>query len=421
MRISTFDEANEILAGYIPQMPQTGTYTLDRIQQLMAALDNPQDKIKIIHVAGTSGKTSTAYYLASFLKQAGQKVGLTISPHIDNVNERVQINLEPLPEKEFGRQLGKFIEIITKTVIRPSYFELLVAFAYWVFAQQKVDYAVIEVGLGGLLDGTNVVSRHDKTCVITDIGLDHTEILGQTLGEIAAQKAGIIHPYNTVFMYEQGEEVMEVVREISRQQQAALHEIWHPPSSELPKHIPLFQRRNWYLANTVFGYLAERDNLNELSDGQLWTTTQTYIPARMEIVEQANHTLIMDGSHNAQKLHALTTSIKKQFPAQPVATLLSLSATSKNQRVRSAIKEITRISDYLIITGFISQQDTVKQAVNPKKIAVICDEIGYEHYEIIANPKEAFAALQQRSEPVHLVTGSFYLLNHIRPIVHKPK
>src|SRR5690606_38872097 len=120
------------------------------------------------------------------LAAAGQKVGMTVSPHVYEVNERVQINTKPLAETQFCRELSRFLNIIQSSGVRPTYFELLVAFAYWEFAEQGVDYAVIEVGLGGLLDGTNVVARDDKVCIITDIGFDHTSVLGKTLSAITA-------------------------------------------------------------------------------------------------------------------------------------------------------------------------------------------------------------------------------------------
>src|SRR5262245_11235196 len=129
--MKTFAEANEVLRGFWPdQLTRPNTYTLDAIISLMDYLGNPQDKLKTVHIAGTSGKSSTAYYAAALLKAAGKKVGLTVSPHVDEINERVQINGTPLSETEFCSELTVFLELIKKSGLQPSYFELVVAFAF---------------------------------------------------------------------------------------------------------------------------------------------------------------------------------------------------------------------------------------------------------------------------------------------------
>jgi dihydrofolate synthase / folylpolyglutamate synthase len=418
-KLSNFREVHEVLSKHVPPLRSfRGAYTLERMQKLMAELGNPQDTYRTIHVAGTSGKTSTSYYLTSLLKAAGQKVGLTISPHIDEVNERVQINLQPLTEKKFCQEFSVFLNIVEKTNIKPTYFELLVAFAFWHFAREKVDYAVIEVGLGGLLDGTNVMNRGDKVCVITDIGLDHTAVLGESIAAITAQKAGIIQPHNTVFSYEQGDVVMEVLREVSTQLQAELHEVWPLKPSELPKQMPLYQRRNWYLALITYDYLSKRDNLPELDESQLATTTMTHIPARMEILQVNGKTLVLDGAHNSQKMKALVSSMKQHFKHKTFAVLFSL-VQSRNYRTLSTLREVASLADYLIITQFDVQQDLRKLSVDSVKVAKYCEQLEFKDFEIITQPEEALAQLLKRKEDVLLITGSFYLLNHIRPVLWK--
>jgi dihydrofolate synthase/folylpolyglutamate synthase len=357
MKITSIDEANKILAKYVPSgNSMRGAYTLDRMRKLMDALGNPQDMYKTVHVAGTSGKTSTAYYVAAFLKEAGLKTGLTVSPHIDSVTERVQINLAPLSEKEFCKELESFLDELEKIAIRPTYFELLVAFVYWEFARQEVEYVVVEVGLGGLLDGTNVIHRPDKICVITDIGMDHITVLGNTIPAIASQKAGIIQPHNKVFMYEQTADVMNVVREVSESQQADLHEIARPGQSDVPAKLPLFQQRNWYLANRVVEYILEREQIPQFDKVQLENTATTYIPARMEIVHKEGKTIIFDGAHNAHKMRVLAKSIRQQFPEAKIATMFSL-IKSKDFRLRTTLEVILKLSDHVIITAFEAQQD----------------------------------------------------------------
>lgn len=413
-----FASVHAYLNKRLPQAwPSGHAYTLDRMRQLMEYLGNPQDSYKAIHVAGTSGKTSTAYYCASLLRQAGFTVGLTVSPHVDEINERVQINNEPLNEPQFCSNFEKFITIVERSGIKPTYFETLVAFAFWFFRDAGVDYAVIEVGLGGLLDGTNVMHRQDKVCVVTDIDYDHTSTLGKTLEAIAAQKAGIIQPHTTVFSYEQNEEVMGVLREASRQQQAELHEVWPLRDAELPKSLPLFQRRNWYLAHSVVGYLATRDNFKGLEEAELERSTQAYIPARMEQQAWGKHTLIMDGAHNPQKFQMLIKSIAHAHPDIPLACLVSFVRT-KQIKVRDSLQALLPHCSHLIITSF-AQDNMGKTSIDPLKIAEQCEELGFERWEIVQDPIQAYKKLVKRPEPLLLITGSFFLLNYVRPYIKK--
>lgn len=412
-QITTFQQANEALRRYLPPVtPAVGAYTLERMRKLMDVLDNPQNTYKVVHIAGTSGKTSTAYYTAAFLNQAGKKTGLAVSPHVDQLNERVQIGLRPLTEKKFCSELSMFLRVVEKSKLMPTYFEVLTAFAFWEFKRQKCEYAVIEVGLGGLLDATNVISTKQKLNVITDIGIDHEQVLGKTLDRIAAQKAGIIQPHNTVVCYEQGAEVMDIIREVASQQQAELHEIWPLSMRELPHQLPLFQRRNWYLAYATYGILAERDGLEVPGEKELKNTAETFIPARMEKRLLKNKTVIMDGAHNAQKLETLVASIKHDYPKQKIPVLISF-VTTKQARIGQCLEALLPISQEIIITSFHTAQNE-RVSVDPLKVAEACESLGYENWRVIDDPKHAYDTLLAIDAPVCLVTGSFYLLNHIR-------
>jgi dihydrofolate synthase/folylpolyglutamate synthase len=335
--IKDFAEAEKALARFIPPAgSQRIKYDLDRMRALMECLGNPQNDIRIIHVAGTSGKTSTCYYLSALLQAAGQKVGLTISPYVESVNERLQIDLEPLPKDQFVAALNEFLPLVETTGLEITYFEVLIALAYWYFARTGVDYAVVEVGLGGLLDGTNVISREDKVCIITDIGLDHTEILGDTLGQIAAQKAGIITSHNQVFMYEQGDEVMDVVGAACSTNEAILNIVSTKQSSALPQGMPQFQKRNWTLAKAAVDHVCKRDILPEPPDGRLAETMRLQVPARMEKFTVDATEVILDGAHNPQKLSALLSSLGARYPGRKFVFLLAL-LQSPQQKLASSV------------------------------------------------------------------------------------
>lgn len=161
---------------------------LDNTYRLMAHLGNPHTQLRAVHVAGTNGKGSTSHLIAAALQAQGYRVGLFTSPHLVDFRERIRISGEMIPEEEVVRFVDDNRAFLDE--IRPSFFETTMALAFWYFAEQKVDIAVIEVGLGGRLDSTNILTP--LLSVITNIGIDHTEFLGNTLAEIAAEKAGII-------------------------------------------------------------------------------------------------------------------------------------------------------------------------------------------------------------------------------------
>jgi dihydrofolate synthase/folylpolyglutamate synthase len=386
-------------------------YTLDRMRQLMDSLGNPQDTYKVVHVAGTSGKTSTSYYMAALLTQTGAKVGLTVSPHIDEVNERVQLNLVPLPEAEYCRELTEFLQIIESGPLQPTYFELLVAFAYWEFARQQVDYAVVEVGLGGLMDGTNVVSRSDKLCIITDIGLDHMAVLGDNLPAIAAQKAGIILPQNDVFVHTQPMEVMQVFHGTAADKQAHLHEIAADmlDGSDLPR----FQQRNWTLAKAAFDFLTARDGLPQSDTADVMASQQVVVPGRMEVIQLRSKTIVLDGAHNAQKMGALTAVMRERFAGQSVAVLLAM-VEDKQEQLEAVVALLATYVDALIATGFHPDQDLPRNPLSLEAIQAMARQAGIHDTAATADPNQALEQLLARPEPVLLVTGSLYLVAFLR-------
>jgi dihydrofolate synthase/folylpolyglutamate synthase len=190
--VNAYKETIDYLNTTLPMFTKVGQGAikegLGNIIKLCAALGDPQLKFPSVHIAGTNGKGSTSHMIAGALQHAGYKTGLYTSPHLVDLRERVRINGEPVSE-QFIIDFANLTKDLVKD-IEPSYFELNVAMAFYAFAQEKVDVAVIETGLGGRLDSTNIITP--VISVITNIGLDHTQILGDTLPLIAAEKAGII-------------------------------------------------------------------------------------------------------------------------------------------------------------------------------------------------------------------------------------
>jgi dihydrofolate synthase / folylpolyglutamate synthase len=206
----TYQETLDYLYNCLPMYQRVGTVaynkSLDNIIELCEALDNPQHAFKSIHVAGTNGKGSTSHSLAAILQSAGYKTGLYTSPHLKNFTERIRINGQEISQDKvvaFVEKMKPHFE-----TIKPSFFEMTVAMAYDHFAQEEVDIAIIEVGLGGRLDSTNIITP--LLSVITNISLDHQELLGDTLPEIAYEKAGIIKEGVPVVVSQKQPEVADV-------------------------------------------------------------------------------------------------------------------------------------------------------------------------------------------------------------------
>ena len=200
-------------------------FDLRRMESLLERLGNPQEAAKSIHVAGTKGKGSTAAMIASILTQAGYRTGLYTSPHLLTLTERIQVDGKPIDEDAFAR-LAEVLKPQVEAVNRTgdfgelTTFELLTALAFAYFRERDADYQVLETGLGGRLDATNVVKP--EVCVITSISYDHMDVLGDTLTQIATEKAGIIKPGSTVVCSPQFSEAMTVIERICREQEARL-------------------------------------------------------------------------------------------------------------------------------------------------------------------------------------------------------
>jgi len=220
--LASYSEVLHYLYSHLPMFQRVGAVAykkdLTNTLRLCEALGNPQHKFKSIHIAGTNGKGSTSHLLASVLQETGYKTGLYTSPHLKEFTERIRVN-----GQEVSRQF--VVDFVNRTQqaieeIKPSFFEVTVAMAFDYFARQSVDVAVVEVGLGGRLDSTNVITP--LISVITNIGWDHMDLLGDTLPKIAFEKAGIIKPHVPVVVSERQDEVQHVFIEKAQQQSAAL-------------------------------------------------------------------------------------------------------------------------------------------------------------------------------------------------------
>lgn len=411
--VTTVSDAEKYFLLHSPPRMK-GNYDLQRMNALMHFLGDPQETLKIIHIAGTSGKTSTAYFLRGMLEAAGMKTGLTVSPHIVSIKERTQVHGLVLPDEIYVRYVNEFQRTIAgykETGL--TYFELLIAFSYWVFWKEKVDYAIIETGLGGRLDATNVVSRVDKVCVITPIGYDHTEILGETLPQIAREKAGIIGQQNLVVMSAGNSEVADVFAEVVTQNNAVMQ---LQSESFLPEKLVAYQHENWQLAHSVYTALQQRNRaLPVLSDATLDAIALQTPPGRYEQYRIGETLLILDGAHNPQKLQAFFASLDHTMLKDSVV-LFGLK-DAPEAKIAACIECIAHHATRGICTEFQVGQD-IKQlhSSSAQQLSAMCMAAGLAT-ETIADYRHAFEALLEAPGRVKIVTGSLYLVAHVRALL----
>ena len=301
---------------------------LERVTELLERLGRPQDALRFVHVAGTNGKGSACAMLASVLKKAGLRTGLFTSPYIGRFNERMQINGKQIGDAEVADAVERIKPHADAMDDHPTEFEMMTAAALLWFAEQKCDIVVLETGLGGRLDATNVISS-PECAVITNVGLDHTEILGDTVSEIAYEKAGIIKEGSTVVLYQQSYEAMETVRDVCRERNA---ELIVPDFDDLttefdsldgqvftyrgtPYAIPLLgehQQKNAALVIEVLNVLRSRGYAIEPEAVEAGLYAVSW-PARFELV-RTEPCFVVDGAHNPQCAAALAKSIEHYFP-----------------------------------------------------------------------------------------------------------
>ncbi|MFA7300991.1 MAG: Mur ligase family protein [Candidatus Shapirobacteria bacterium] len=446
MIITNYQHALDYLHKSIPKgkLRYPGTLGLDRQKYLLKCIGDPQNKYPVIHIAGTSGKGSTASYLSFLLKNHGFKVGLTVSPHIFDIRERIQINNKNISQSNFVNLLNKIIPAIDKTINNnygnPTYFEIMVAMFFLAFYQHKVDYAVVETGMGGLMDGTNVVDSENKLVVITKLGFDHTRILGNTIAKIASQKAGIIHQKNTVLSLWQTKSARNIINKVVTDNHSKLYYIQsnvnykniHLATNGLTYNYnfdgliinkifintqALYQIENSALALSVLKIISNRDHFNLKQDIILHTFSNFEFLGRMDVFRiNDTSTVIFDGAHNPQKMSGFIKSLKYFYPNQKFIFVV---AFKQKKEAKKMLRSITTIASQIILTSFVvDDQDMIAVTQTISDLVLILKQLKFNKYIIINNPESAIKTATNESNLV-AVTGSLYLLSKVYPQVRR--
>jgi dihydrofolate synthase/folylpolyglutamate synthase len=346
-------------------------YSLRHVEELLSRMGNPQLAAKTIHIAGTKGKGSVAAMIAQTLSASGYKTGLYTSPHLHNLRERIGVDGSLISEAEFAAAIAEvkpFIESMKQdaTFRQLTYFEALTALAFVYFQKKRVDFQVLEVGLGGRLDATNVVIN-PAVCIVTSISLDHTRILGNTLEEIAREKAGIIKSGCWVVISPQPEEAASIISDTCREKKAKVVQIgrdvtWHKISGDLRQqslviegrtskyqaNIPLlgdFQLENAATAVAALEILASHGfaiSTANIAQG----LAQVKWPGRFQILRQ-HPTVVIDGAHNVASMKRLVDNIKSYFAHKRIFLVFG---TSCDKDIPGIINELVSLSPRVIVT-----------------------------------------------------------------------
>ena len=307
----TYQQTLDYLFSRLPMYQRDGVvaYKAD-IGNIVAAsktLENPNKKFKSIHIAGTNGKGSVSHMLASIFQEAGYKVGLYTSPHLKDFRERIKINGQMIAKSEVIQFVSKNKTAFEK--IDLSFFEFTVALAFHYFAYQKVDIAIIETGLGGRLDSTNIINP--ELSIITNIGLDHTNLLGDTIQKIAKEKAGIIKSNTPIIIGRNQEEIKPIFQNIANEKKAPLkYATAHNFTADLKGH---YQQEN---INTVVTAISEIQKQGwkitdkNIKDGLLNTIKNTGLLGRWQILGQ-NPLIICDTGHNEDGIKVVFNQLKQ--------------------------------------------------------------------------------------------------------------
>ncbi len=367
---------------------------LERIKNLCEKLGNPQNNYKTIHVTGTNGKGSVSAMLAEMIKIEGFNVGLFTSPHLESYRERFKINGENISEKDFSDE----IERIKDLNLPATQFEVLTAAAFDFFARKKVDVAVVEVGLGGLFDSTNIIIP--DISVITNVAEDHTNILGD-LKNIALNKAGIIKPKVPVVTGATGLP-LEIIREIAEKNDSPVFEVMKPVENVRINLAGEFQKFNAAIAiqTAKLFHLTERaifEGLERVSH-----------PGRFEIFETDSGKIIIDGAHNPNGAAALRQSLDKFFPK---GKRIFVFGALKDKNIDEMIRILFRKNDFVIVTPPNSERAATVDFLCEKLKSGGIDCTGIE------DKHKAVETLKNLDGSVKVIAGSLYLIGSIRNMI----
>lgn len=410
----------------------TSTFSLDRMCRMLEHVENPHKAFPSVHITGTKGKGSTSIMIATLLEHVGLKVGLFTSPHLVELEERIQINRQKISRDDFAAVIGELLAYVqylreTDPSASPTFFEMLTAAAMIYFKAKKVDIAVLEVGLGGRLDSTNVVTP--LVSVITNVGFDHTAILGNTLSSIAYEKAGIIKEGIPVLSAVDNPEALSVIERTCKEKNARLRllerDLWVENAEYVGRNgtrgllckiktwrhtyeniflplIGLHQSRNCAMVLGALEILKERNFISPGDQTIREAFTQVRCPARIEIVGE-NPLVILDYAHTTDSMRSLRKAIQENFTFHKLIVILGF---SQDKDVDNILKEIVTDADAIIVT-----RSKNPRAADPEELCQRIKNICGKEAIMANTTRDAVIHAKQiaAKEDVVCITGSAYV------------
>lgn len=426
---------------------------LNNMVKLMSLFENPHDSLPFIHVAGTNGKGSTAAIIAHMLKASGLKVGLFTSPHLVSFTERIRVNDKEITEDEVANLAAEIKEKVSDSIAQgkiqnfsPTFFEVVTAMALLHFKRKKADIAVMEVGMGGRLDATNIITP--EVSVITNISYDHCEFLGYTLSEIANEKAGIIKRGIPVVTSLQEPEAMEVIKRKSVAEEAELYVYGKDFLSVLKKedtsgiyfdykssegftihdlYLPLIgehQMQNASVAikavmialkrlSQVSKVLFQEGNIAKLIRNGLATTRW---PGRLEIISE-DPPILIDGAHNPGAAIALSNAIAKNFLHKYKKIILVLGIMA-DKDIKGIMRPLIPLAAEIILTS-----PNYKRAASAAKLVEAAADLGFPNVHATQSVKDAiemaikYSRCRISGPALIVITGSFYTIGEAKEVL----
>jgi len=395
---------------------------LYRMEAILEALGNPERWLKSIHIAGTNGKGSTAAMVTAFAKAHGLRVGTFTSPHMDSIRERIQLDGVPLGEEPFWQAASVIKEVESRLLEEWgafNYFEILTAMMFVVFQQEAVDLAIIEVGIGGLLDNTNV--GHPLVSVITTIGLDHQDLLGSTLEEITAQKAGIIKAGQQVVVGPVTRECMDVIRSTASKQGATVQAFGEGFSlvedsyQDIELTIPLeqlalngtFQKENATVAIRAFRSWMEATGRSVQAEFIEAALRVVSWPGRMEVLQETP-LVIIDGAHNLPAIERLVQNMTARVGKKQTLLFSALTRKDSQQmllRLQEALPDVN-----IILTSFHPSRG---MSIARSDVEAYLDSPQVSYEESFEDVIDRFASSTDDKSELW-VTGSLYFIAEVR-------
>ena len=438
----TFDEALAFWYGridYERRQPRPGDLKLDRMRALLRRLGDPHRRVRCVHIAGTKGKGSTSAILAAILRAAGHRTGLFTSPHLSDVSERVQVDGVPVSRGEIAARMGEVAVAVRELDTEgdparsPTFFEVITALGFLHFDCRRVAVAVLEVGLGGRFDSTNVCDP--LVSVITNVSYDHMAILGDTITEIAYQKAGIIKRGVPVVSTAEHPDVRAVIEDVAAASHAPLGLVnrdfrWarepakpYAPARVLiatdraeypPMPFALFGRHQGANAAAAIAAVERIRNAGlPVPDSAIAAGLREVVwPARLELVRR-HPTVVLDCAHNVASAAALVETLRASFPVAGRRHLVF--ATSSDKQIAEILGILAPAFDRFHLTRYESNP----RSADPAVVARLLLELGKTDVRAYSSPAEAWRVARSEAGPEDavVIAGSVFLAGELRPLV----